>query len=120
MIAGERFYPANAVSFTMAEQRDFYDRYCAHFRKPQPENMAVKDFAVGAILCRHYAPKEAKDLPVMLYIHGGGFVLGGLESHDDVCAELSDRAGIAVVGVNYRLAPEHPFPAAFFAREVSG
>jgi acetyl esterase len=113
MIAGERFYPANAVSFTMAEQRDFYDLYCAHFRKPRPENIADKDFAVGPVLCRLYQPKLAKDLPVMLYLHGGGYIMGGLESHDDVCSEISDRAGIAVVGVNYRLAPEHPFPAAF-------
>ncbi len=113
MIAGERFYPANAVSLTMAEQRTFYDLYCAHFRKPRPENIAVKDFAVGPVLCRRYAPKLSKNLPAMLYLHGGGYVLGGLESHDDVCAEISDRADIAVVGVNYRLAPEHPFPAAF-------
>ena len=42
MIAGERFYPADAVSFTMAEQRDFYDIYCAHFRKPRPENIVIR------------------------------------------------------------------------------
>ena len=113
MIAGERFYPANAASFTMAEQRAFYDLYCAHFRKPRPENLVVKDFAVGPVLCRLYQPKPSKDLPVMLYLHGGGYMLGGLESHDDVCAEISNGADIAVVGVNYRLAPEHPFPAAF-------
>ena len=113
MIAGERFYPANAVSFTLTEQRDFYDLYCAHFRKPRPENIAVKDFAVGPVICRLYEPKPSKDLPVMIYLHGGGYMLGGLESHDAVCAEISARADIAVVGVNYRLAPEHPFPAAF-------
>ena len=113
MIAGERFYPANAVSFTMGEQRDFYDQDCAHFRKPRPENIVAKDFAVGPILCRLYGPKLSKGLPLMLYLHGGGYIMGGLESHDDVCSEISDRAGIAVVGVQYRLAPEHPFPAAF-------
>ena len=113
MIAGERFYPANAVSFTLSEQRTFYDLYCAHFRKSRPENIVAKDFAVGPVLCRRYAPRLSKNLPAMLYLHGGGFVLGGLESHDDVCAEISARADIAVVGVNYRLAPEHPFPAAF-------
>ncbi len=113
MIAGERFYPANAVSFTLSEQRDFYDLYCAHFRKPRPENIGVKDFAVGPVICRLYAPMLSKDLAVMLYLHGGGYMLGGLESHDDVCAEISARADIAVAGVNYRLAPEHPFPAAF-------
>ena len=113
MIASERFYPADAVSFAMAEQRAFYDLYCAHFRKPRPENLVIKDYAVGPVLCRLYEPKLSKNLPVMPYIHGGGYVLGGLESHDDVCAEICDGAGIAVVGVKYRLAPEHPFPAAF-------
>ena len=72
MIAGERFHPANAVSFTLSEQRDFYDLYCAHFRKPRPENIAVKDFAVGPVICRLNGPKPSKDLPVMTYVRGGG------------------------------------------------
>jgi acetyl esterase len=49
----------------------------------------------------------------MLYLHGGGYVLGGLDSHDDICAEIADGAGVAVIAVAYRLAPEHRFPAAF-------
>lgn len=113
MIAGERFYPANAVNFTMPEQRQFYDRYCANFRKPRPKGMSATDFFVTSIPCRLYQPRQETTYPVMLYLHGGGYVLGGLESHDDVCAEISARANIAVVGVEYRLAPEHPFPAAF-------
>src|SRR5947209_13344793 len=48
----------------------------------------------------------------MLYLHGGGFVRGGLDSRDEVCAEISDGADIAVIGIHYRLAPEHIFPAA--------
>jgi acetyl esterase len=50
---------------------------------------------------------------VLLYLHGGGKVVGGLDSHDDICAELAERAGLIVVAVDYRLAPEHRFPAAF-------
>ena len=49
----------------------------------------------------------------MLYLHGGGFVVGGLDSHDDVCAELCQRTGYELVSVDYRLAPEHLHPAAF-------
>ena len=113
MIAGARFYPADAVNFTMAERRAFYDRYCAHFRKPRPTGVAVADFSVGHVPCRRYAPGGSENPPVFLYLHGGGFVLGGLDSHDDVCAEICDGADIAVVGVHYRLAPEHPFPSAF-------
>ena len=113
LIAGERFYPPDAVNFTMAEQRAFYDRYCAHFRKPRPAGVVAEDVAYGGVPCRHYRPAGATDLPLLVYLHGGGFVLGGLDSHDDVCAELCEGARIEVVAVDYRLAPEHPFPAAF-------
>ena len=113
LIAGERFYPPDAVTFTMAEQRAFYDRYCAHFRKPRPAGVATEDLRYANVPCRHYRPKGAAGAPLMVYLHGGGFVLGGLDSHDDVCAELCDGARIEVVAVAYRLAPEHPFPAAF-------
>ena len=113
LIAGERFYPPDAVNFTMAEQRAFYDRYCAHFRKARPAGVSAEDGRYGGLPCRHYRPKGAANAPLMVYLHGGGFVLGGLDSHDDVCAELCDGAGIEVIAVDYRLAPEHPFPAAF-------
>jgi acetyl esterase len=109
--AGENFYPADAVNFTMAEQRAFYDKYCAHFRKPRPVSLEVEDFNVGAVLCRRYTPKSPK--AKFLYLHGGGYVLGGLESHDDICAELAEGAEVEVTAVEYRLAPEYPFPAAF-------
>jgi len=60
---------------------------------------------------RLYAPRVGS-LPVLLYLHGGGFVVGGLETHDSLCRQLALRAGCAVISLDYRLAPEHPFPAA--------
>lgn len=111
LIAGENFYPADAVNFTMAEQRVFYDRYCAHFRRPRPASVTVTDFHVGQVPCRRYLPKTP--IAKLLYLHGGGYVLGGLDSHDDICAELAEAAHVEVTAVEYRLAPEHPFPAAF-------
>ncbi len=113
MIAGERFYPPDAVNFSMAEQREFYDKYCAHFREQRPSGVGSEDFKVGDVSCRLYHSVATQKPPVLLYLHGGGFVLGGLDSHDDVCAEICDGADVAVVAVQYRLAPEHPFPAAF-------
>ena len=111
LIAGDEFYPADAVNFSMAEQREFYNTYCAHFRKPRPASITVIDFKVGEIPCRRYSPKSP--IAKLLYLHGGGFVVGGLESHDDICAELADSANVEVTALEYRLAPEHPFPAAF-------
>jgi acetyl esterase len=60
---------------------------------------------------RLYAP-SAERLPVLLYLHGGGFVIGGLETHDSLCRQLALRSGAAVLALDYRLAPEHRFPAA--------
>ncbi|MEY8877648.1 MAG: alpha/beta hydrolase [Leptothrix sp. (in: b-proteobacteria)] len=60
---------------------------------------------------RLYAPSKER-LPVLLYLHGGGFVIGGLETHDSLCRQLALRSGAAVLALDYRLAPEHKFPAA--------
>jgi acetyl esterase len=60
---------------------------------------------------RLYAPSAAV-LPVMLYLHGGGFTIGNLETHDSLCRQLALRSGAAVVALDYRLAPEHRFPTA--------
>lgn len=73
----------------------------------------------GSLRLRVYAPDTAPGTqtpqppwPVLLYVHGGGFVIGDLETHDKVCRTLCHHAGMLVVAVDYRLAPEHPFPAA--------
>jgi acetyl esterase len=65
----------------------------------------------GPIRLRHYRPREAASLPLVVYLHGGGFVLCSLDTHDRVMRLLALDSGAAVIGVDYRLAPEHPFPA---------
>ncbi len=64
-----------------------------------------------ALRARLYASSHAR-LPLLLFLHGGGFTIGGLETHDSLCRQLALQAGIAVISLDYSLAPEHPFPAA--------
>jgi acetyl esterase len=112
MIEGEKLYPADAVNFTLAQQRELYNKYAAHFSQPYPSGITVMDFQVGKVPCRKYTPSNISGAR-LLYLHGGGFILGGIASHDSVCADLAASARTETVAVEYRLAPEHPFPAAF-------
>lgn len=66
----------------------------------------------GTIPVRIYTPRGEGPFPILVYFHGGGWVLSNLETHDALCRKLTNRAGCIVVSVDYRLAPEHKFPAA--------
>lgn len=66
----------------------------------------------GDIRMRRYRPDTDGDVPTVVFFHGGGYVIGGLETHDVLCRRLTRESGCAVLSVAYRLAPEHPFPAA--------
>lgn len=67
----------------------------------------------GPVPVRCYRPAGKPGvLPALVFYHGGGWVVGSLDSHDHLCRHLAVRAGIAVLSIDYRLAPEHPFPAA--------
>jgi acetyl esterase len=75
------------------------------------ENLRIPGPA-GEIPIRVYAPDAPAPCPAMVYFHGGGWVLWNLDTHDVVCSAIANRAGAVVVSVDYRLAPEHKFPAA--------
>ncbi len=84
---------------------------------PAKELAVVKDLTcpgpAGDIPLRFYDKRETRDAsPVVLFLHGGGFVIGDLEVYNALCTEIADRLDLPVVSVDYRLAPEHPFPAA--------
>lgn len=64
-------------------------------------------------LRRYFSAKASSPLPVVLYIHGGGFVTGGLETDDYMCRQIALQISVVVLSVKYRLAPDHPFPAGF-------
>jgi acetyl esterase len=105
-------FRSDAADATIAANRRYYDAMCAIFRAPRPAGVATADERVDGVPVRVYRSIAAA-LPgaAVLYAHGGGFVLGSLESHDDVCAEIAAATGATVVAVDYRLAPEHRHPA---------
>jgi len=86
---------------------------------PAPQIGAVRELEAdgphGAIPLRLYRPAGVADsrrLPVLVFFHGGGWVIGDLETHDVLCRQVTAEAGVSVIAVDYRLAPEHKFPAA--------
>jgi acetyl esterase len=75
---------------------------------------AVRVMPVGERPGRLYVPSAAPAVgPLLVFFHGGGYMYGDLDSHDAPCRFLAERAGVRVLSVDYRLAPEHPFPAAY-------
>lgn len=75
---------------------------------------SVRELTVADLPARLYVPTGAPAVgPLLVFLHGGGFVYGDLDSHDAACRHLAERSGVRVLAVDYRLAPEHPFPAAY-------
>lgn len=106
--ATEACYPPDATSLSIPDQRAVYDRMCRHFHAARPQGTQTQDLTIAGVPCRRYGGAG----PTILYFHGGGFILGGLDSHDDICAEIAASTGLPVLSVEYRLCPEHPHPAA--------
>ena len=113
----ERWFPPDILAKPLAEQRMVYDAMCRAFHAGYPPQVRVEDISApspdGSIPLRRYTTPASRASAVVLFYHGGGFTLGGLDSHDDVCAEICAGAGLEVVSVGYRLAPEHLHPASF-------
>jgi acetyl esterase len=111
------YYPPDTIDYPIERQREIYDRLCREFFAGYPEDVTAEDstFATPTheIPIRIYWNSTPDASAMVLYLHGGGFMLGGFDSHDDVCAEVCARTGYDVVAVDYRLAPEHRHPASF-------
>lgn len=100
-----------------AEAKAAYAKSAGVLDVPKPELPRVADFAIPArdgyqLPARLYSPRVEAALPVLMYLHGGGFTIGNIDSHDTLCRSLAKGSGAAVVSLDYRLAPEHRFPTA--------
>lgn len=113
----ESFFPADAASFSIERQREIYGDLCQHFHADYPDEVSAADAMITtaghSIPVRHYQTSGQATTAHILYYHGGGFVIGDLNSHDAICAELCGQTGFNVTSVDYRLAPENVHPAAF-------
>ena len=111
------YFPADAVDLTIEQQREIYNKMCQAFHAGHPNNVVssdnVAEWGGQSVPTRSYRVTETEPLADVVYYHGGGFVVGGLDSHDDVCAEICGTTGFTVTSVDYRLAPEHRFPDDF-------
>ena len=113
-IARARRVPLHAMAPVQA--RAAYALAAEVLEPPRAPLVRLQDLILPAadgtpLAARLYAPSH-DCLPVLLYLHGGGFVIGGLETHDSLCRQLALRSGAAVLALDYRLAPEHRFPTA--------
>jgi acetyl esterase len=106
--------PPDARTVTIAERRT----RLAELMKfaGLPASLGLEDRTLpapgGALRIRLYSPSPEPTLPGLIYFHGGGLVAGSLDTHDSIASALALAGGVRVVSVDYRLAPEHPFPAA--------
>ena len=99
------------------ELRRVYAEQRARLQPPRPDVARVGDLSIpgreGIVRARLYVPRDdGAARPLMLYFHGGGWVVGSLDGYDTTCRRLALKADCVVVSVDYRLAPEDPFPAA--------
>jgi len=82
----------------------------ARARARGPQMQTLRELRIGELPARLYRP-VAGPSPLVVYLHGGGWTIGNLDSHDRMCRRLADGSGAAVLAIDYRLAPEHPWPA---------
>jgi len=101
--------PPPSASFDVAAMREGI-ALRARERPRGPDMHAVRELRIGQIPARLYRP-VARRTPLVVYLHGGGWTIGSLETHDRMCRRLADGSGAAVLAIGYRLAPEHPWPA---------
>ncbi len=94
---------------SVQQQRDGMEQQQAAL--PMPEGVETTDEIIAGVPCRWFTADDVGDAPLLVYYHGGGYVIGSLDSHSELCARLALTCNVRVLSVGYRLAPEHPYPA---------
>jgi acetyl esterase len=114
----DEMYPPDTATMTIAGQRTLYDNYAKAFTPALPDRLIIETTVLDSVaghripLRLYRATNGTTQAGTVLYFHGGGFVLGSLDSHEAITARLAADTGMHVIAVDYRLAPEHPAPAA--------
>lgn len=105
----------SASEMPLVDARAMMDGFNALAGEPEPV-ASVEDREIagpaGPLPLRVYRPVDEPGIPVTVYFHAGGFVMGSLDSHDSLCRQVANASGSIVIAVDYRLSPEHKFPAA--------
>lgn len=113
--------PKTSGERSVATRRAEYNEYSTQLARPLPNDLDVTNFnipfATAGIPVRLYQPKSLRDAlaPCVVYFHGGGFVVGDLDSTEVIAAGIAERAHCNVINIDYPLSPEFPFPSAFDA-----
>ena len=121
----EAFYTNATTDLDASQQRAVYAAMCNALSHGRAPGITSVDRSLAGVPARHYTKHCASGSgdsdnhagqamrPRIIYFHGGGFVVGGLDSHDDICSEVCAATGLDVLALAYRLAPEHRHPAMF-------
>jgi len=105
------YFPDRVIDHSITQQRCAYNAMTASFARAAATSITIEDLFLNAVKVRKFQPTSGADTTI-LYAHGGGWYLGDLDSHASFCAQLAQHCQICVISVDYRLSPEHPFPAA--------
>jgi acetyl esterase len=117
MLKGRELTPSGPLDPTSASIEDVRAQYLkgrAYWNEEGPQPHKITNHTVagphGPIPVRFYYPTDTANAPLILFLHGGGYTLGGIESHDRICRWLAEQSGAVFASVDYHLAPEHKFP----------
>lgn len=119
----EELFSHTAAGMTVEDQRRAFTALCQAFAGPHPQGLSVRDETVpgphGDIAIRIYRPAGEGAMAGLVYFHGGGWVVGDLDSHDDHCAWMAATSGVVMVSVDYPLSPENIHPVPFEASDAA-